>query len=281
MQKKYRVLFFTTSIGQNGLPLSSALPNPLVDGLPMPAQLQPRTIEGVEFQVRDFTRIGTTHVWKGVFGRLRDDAPNLVNAHGHEAAIPLHPNDRLLEKSHFLYFSNHDILVWQVNTDVGYISRFTLYLGELLNMFVQVNAAVGANALERVIQGTVKNIECKVATPRIPLGNVPNYSQAMFDLMNGVHGSTIKVNISAGRGTLGGNVRRLIQWAVQNPDTKTLKAKIVDEVEPIDLLVDRITDTIHVDLDGHYPNPVDVYAALDQAFTNNRQELAPYFRQAA
>jgi hypothetical protein len=244
----------------------------------MPANLQSHAIDGHEFQIRDLHKIGQSQVWLGVFGRLRDDAPNVVNAQGQESVIPLAPTDRLLEKCHFLYMANHDILVWQVNNDVAYISKFTAYLGLLLNSAVFVNTIVGTNALQRVIAGTVKSIECKVATPRIPLTATPSYSQPMFDLMNSVQGSTIKVNISAGRGSLAGNVRRLINWAMVNPETKTLRAKIEGEQEPIDLLVDRVSDSIRVQLYGHYPNPSDVFAGLDQAFTDNRPELTPFFR---
>lgn len=276
--KKYKVLFFTSSIGPNGLPLRDFLPSPLLTGISVPENLQSHIIDDHQFQLRDFERIGHSQVWRGVFGRLRDDAPNVVNALGQESVIPLQPTDRLLEKCHFIYFANHDVLVWQVNNDVAYISKFYAYLSAMLNLTVAMNSIFGTNALQRVIAGSVKSIECKVATPRVPLTAVPNYSQPMFDLMNSVHGSSIKVNISAGRGTLTGQIRRMISWAVQNPETKMLRAKIEGEEDPIDLLADRISDNIRINLYGHYPNPVDVFNGLDQAFTDNRQELAPFFR---
>ena len=277
--KKYKVLFFTTAVGPNGDPLGTALPNPLVGNAIMPVHLAVQPIDGHEFQIRDFTRIGTSLTWKGVFGRLRDDAPNVVNVQGLESVIPLQQTDRLLEKCHFLYMEDHDILIWQVNNDVAHVSRFTNYLSLLMNTPVFANTVVGANALQRVIAGTVKSIECKVATPRVPLGQIPNYSQPMFDLMNGVQGSTIKINISAGRGALAGNVRQLINWAMGNPDTKALKAKIEGEIDPVDLLVNRISDSIQVQLYGHYPRANDVFNGLDQAFTNKTTELAPFFRR--
>jgi hypothetical protein len=278
MTKKYKVLFFSTIIGNTGTPLRDALPNPLVTGLSVPAQLAAHSIEGIEYQVRDFTKIGTSQVWKGVFGKLRDDAPHVVNAAGQESSLSLLATDRLLEKCHFLYFASHDILVWQVNNEVAYVGKFTIYLGLLLNTYVAANAVVGTSALQRVIQGSVKTIECKVATPRVPLSNIPNYSQPMFDLMNDVQGSSIKINISAGRSSLSANVKRLIQWASGNPDTKSLKVKLDGESEPIDLLVNRISGSINVNLIGHYPDPVDVFNGLDTAFTDNRDELTPYFR---
>jgi hypothetical protein len=279
--KKYRVLFFTTSVGPTGAPLSDSLPLPLLQTqtiLTKPTNLQPQIIDGHEFQVRDFHQVRGSHVWKGVFGRLRDDAPHVVDARDLESPIPLQPTDRLIEKCHFLYIANHDILVWQVNKNVASVSKFSFFIGNLLNSAVFVNIVVGANSLQRVIGGTVKNIECKVAAPRTPLTATPNYSQPMFDLMNSVHGATIKVNISAGRGTLSGSIRRLISWANANPDTKTLKAKLEGEDEPIDLLVDRISVSIEVPLTGHYPNPVHVFNKLDAAFNLKRQELAPFFR---
>lgn len=274
--KKYKVVFYTTSIGQTGAPLRDALPNPLLSGLKQPANLQSHVIDNHEFQIRDLQKVG--NVWKGVFGRLRDDSPNVINAKGHEAALTLQPTDRLIEKCHFLYYANHDILAWQVNNNVAYISKFNFYLAQLLNSTVFVSAVVGTQALNKVINGTIKTIECKVATPKTPLGNVPNYSQPMFDLMNTVHGSTIKINISAGRGTLAGKIRNLITWASANPQTKTLRAKLDGDEEPIDLLADRITDSIQVPMVGHYPDPTQVFKGLDRAFTDNQAELTPFFR---
>ncbi len=276
--KKYKVLFYTTSIGPQGLPLRNALPNPLTTGMTQPANLAPRVIDGHEFQVRDLIKINNSDVWQGVFGRLRDDAPNVINAQGHEATLPLQPTDRLIEKCHFLYFGARDVLAWQVNKNAAYIGKFNFYLSEILNMPVFVHTIVGTQALQRVLAGTIKNVECKVATPSVPLGNVPNYSQPMFDLMNSVHGSTIKVNISAGRNTLTGRIRDLINWAVGNPTTKTLKARVEGEDEPIDLLADRISDTILVQMNGHYPDTTQVFNGLDQAFTNKNIDLAPFFR---
>lgn len=278
MDKKYKVLFFTTSVGQDGLPLRSALPTPLLQGTTTPENLQPHEIDGHEFQIRDLQKIGSSHVWRGVFGRLRDDAPNLVNALGQESVIPLQPTDRLLEKCHFLYMANQDVLVWQVNNDVANVSKFATYIGLLLNLPIFVTTIVSANALQRVIAGTIKTIECKVATPRTPLTTIPTYSQPMFDLMNSVHGSTIKINVSAGRGTLAGNVKHLIRWALGNPDTKTLRAKIDGDEEPIDLLTERVSESILIPLDGHYPNATAVFAGLNRAFADQKTELRPYFR---
>jgi hypothetical protein len=100
----------------------------------------------------------------------------------------------------------------------------------------------------------------------------------MFDLMNRVTGASIKVNISAGRGVLANGVRQIIQGLRSSPETRTLKATLEGEIEPIDLLLDRISERIQVNLHGHYPNPNDVFAELQQSFTNNTGKLAPYFR---
>ncbi len=276
--KNYKVLFYQTSIGPNADFLRVAIPQLLGTNNSGPQHLSTRTIDTREYQVRDFARVPNSQVWTGVFGRRRDDAPHKVDSADQESSLNLQPTDRLLEKCHFIYKADKDVLVWQVNSDVGYVSRFSTYLGLLLNLPCSIDPITGTDGLQRALTGQIKMLECKVARPQIQSTNSPVWGQKTVDLLKHVNGANIKIKVSAGRGSLGGYVKNVIQHLNGDPYTKTLKIRIEGDEEPIDLLLDRVVSRIEVTLNGHYPDTQAVLAALDKAFDGKKAELKPYFR---
>lgn len=277
-QKSYKVLFYQTSIGPNAHFFRDAIQQLVGTQNTGPTNLQTQAIEAREYQVRDFVKIPNSQVWTGVFGRRRDDAPHKIDNADQESSLNLQPTDRLLEKCHFIYRADKDILIWQVNSDVGYISRFAIYLGLLLNLPCSIDPITGTNGLQRALSGQIKTLECKVARPQIQPTSAPVWDHKTFDLLKHVSGTNIKIKVSAGRGTLGGYVKNVIQHLNNDPFTKTLKIQLEGDDEPIDLMLDRVSGRITVQLNGHYPNKPDVLAELEQVFTNNLAELQPYFR---
>lgn len=125
-KKTYQVRFARPVVGSNGAPLASLLTRLHAQhGEHLPA----RDFGGDRYQVRDLVKVGT--VWKGTFGKLRDDAPHLVNGADEEKELDLEDGDRLLEKCHYLYREQGNLLVWQLNRSSGGMSRFEDYLGAL------------------------------------------------------------------------------------------------------------------------------------------------------
>jgi hypothetical protein len=274
-EKSYRVFFYTTAIGSDGATLSDGL-DQLKGSITSNGHLTHQPLDDHIFQLRDLAYDKSKGGWKGVFGRLRSDAPNVITADDMENALPLSPTDLLIEKSHFLYKPKENLLIWQSNIDVGSVNRFALYLSNALNDQVWLNLIVDVPDLQRVMNGTVKYYEIKVATPKTPLQKTPSYSQAMFDLMNGVGGSTIKCRVSAGRDTLDEKVKRTIKDLMNEPTTESLKVGLEGDLDPVDLFTDKISAKITVTLNGHYPNPADIYNLLDYAFHQNKDQLSKF-----
>ena len=285
--KSYRALFFNTSLAINNHKyyLRDILPVLQNGTTPISTNLPPRNVSGTVFQVRDLSFYGANlSVVSGVFGRLRDDAPNKIDNVGAETQLALLSTDRLIEKCYFLYYINTDILVWQASRDVGPANKFAEYLSDLISntrnsiLMFNVNPLVDANSLQRVLSGDIKAIECKMARPNTRLVNQPVWTQGAFDIMSSLNAATIKLNVSAARGILS-NATALIKQLVADNSVSLLRVKIDGEDDPIDLFADRIDERFFVNLNGHYPVASDLLNNLDTAYSNQRSLITAYFNQ--
>lgn len=268
-KKSFKVLFYTTKFGSNDLCLRDC-------GSSLTASLKSKHLPKVEFeennyQIRDL--VISESEWRGVFGRLRPDAPNEIDVNDYESKLPLKPKSFLIEKVYFIYKPKHDILIWQNNTDVGFTGKIEFYLSRILSDNFFVYSITRGSSLDKVLSGEVKYYEAKVAMPKTKLSNVPKYEQQTFDLMKGVGGATISYKISAVNGILNGNIYDRIKNILASDSTKSLKVKLAEDDEPIDLFVERISDRMSVDLIGHYPDPTDIFSRLNYAFDKNRSDL--------
>ena len=81
------------------------------------------------YQIKSIQRIGSSHVYRGVFGRCRfGETPEQADVHGGEADVELKPGHGLVEKNHFLFYSDRNLLVYQRNASGSHYSRFQRYL---------------------------------------------------------------------------------------------------------------------------------------------------------
>lgn len=134
-KRKYQVRFARPVVGKYAESFSVPLAGLATEhGKHLPA----RDLSGERYQVRDLRMVGL--VWMGTFGKLRDDAPHLVNIQDEERELVLDEGDRLLEKCHFMYRLPGNLLVWQLNRGAGGMTRFEDYMSNLLGEVVSVPA---------------------------------------------------------------------------------------------------------------------------------------------
>lgn len=287
--RKYRVLFFNTGLTFNGRlyylrDIFPFLTDKQSDTSP---HYIDRRLVHTDFQVRDLTYLPAENAYIGVFGKLRRDAPHKIDGlTSAESELALAPNDRLVEKCHFRYLADRDILIWQQNMDVGGAYRFSEYITDLIQHFCNQEYRVfnifpilSRDSIQRVLGGTLKSFECKFARPNGPISDHPVWNQNAFNMMKHVDGGTVKVTVSGGRSTLSSAANAIIGSLVEDPSIKSLKVKLDGEEDPIDLFSDRISDSIDVELVGHYPSPDRVHLKLVDAFNSKSQILSEYFKR--
>lgn len=276
--KSFRVRFYEGLVAGGGTDVAAILLGLHGQGAPYP-HLQDGTIA---YEMRDLVSLNGGRVFKGVLAVLRDDAPNIRDATGAEREIALAPDEHVIEKNHFLYYSDRRLLVWQVNGRGSHISRMEKYLGFISDETVSLSDVIQPNALRRLNEGTVKRLKLRVATPRNAAEvDANNWEASTFEMMNGIGATSITVEVNAGRGRkkLDDQVMGVIHRLLNREDTRAVQVTMTGEQEPIDLFADCITAMISVPMLGLYPVAHDIFAALEAAKQQQQASLDEYFGQ--
>jgi hypothetical protein len=281
--KSFGVRFYTASILDPNVPhpvsdVLAAIEAAVSSGNPMP-HLPDGT---VAYELRDFVSFNNGAAFRGVLAVLRDDAPNIREANGAERPIVLAPDERIIEKNHFLYFKDQELLVWQVNGHGSHVSRFERYLSTVAGHGVSLSDIIQPAALERLNAGTVKRFKVRIASPRNAEAVDPNnWESDAFNLMRGVNGTNITLEISTrkhGKG-LANEIKQVAHRLLDRADTRALEVKLDGQTEPIDLFADCLTEKIEVKMVGAYPDTQDMFAGLAAAKDRRRGDLDGYFGQ--
>lgn len=270
--KNFKVLFARTSVGEDGAPLTAAFTQALAQhGQHWPAM----QANGEHYQMRDMVRVGT--VWKGTFGKLRDDAPHVVRAGQAERELPLHEDEYLLEKCHFLYKEADNALAWQVNRTAGGLTRAQEYLSALLGQVVGLAPIMNEAELQRVLDGNLYEIDFAYARPHAIAGNAPVWNQDAFNMMNRVDAAHAKFTLRAPRSgsLLGRSAKSMVQQLIGTMGAEKIRVRLTDESEFIDLFMAPLRDSIRVELRGRYAVAAMVHEELSAAYDRHAGALAP------
>ena len=269
-RKSYKVYFARTSVTKEGKRLRPFLTKLEIDDeLP---HLRPVVLGGERFQVRDLVKVGT--VWRGTFVKLRDEAPNIVNAADVERELDLDVGDHIIEKCHFMYRERDDVLVWQVNRAAGSMTRLQEYLGEILDTYVGLPLIQNSAELAEVLKRELYELEFVYDRPVGRGDGRPKYEQSEFDIMADIHAAHAKFLFRAEKGgRLERTSKRLVQALVGDDNAKKIRVRVTDESEPIELFMAPLRDSITVPLHGRYPAEGQVFAGLEEAFDRQRGNI--------
>lgn len=269
--KNYKVSFHRTAFGERGEPLFGVLSGLLHHIGP---DLPKLPVDTGEYQIRGLTRVG--NVIQGTFAALRDDAPHVLGLDGQEREIDLdvESGERLIDKCHFQLRQRTDVLVWQINRAAGSIGKAEQYLSQLTERMVTLPVVVDAARLEAIMQGDVYEFE--VAYDRPPMDDrQPRWNQAAFNLMNDAHAAHARFRFRADRGSVLGNTVKDLARRVAGGVGTTIKVRLTDEPDLIELTMAPVRDAIRVELVGAYPRAFDVFEGLEAAYDRQRDKIPP------
>jgi hypothetical protein len=219
----------------------------------------PSSDDGLDFEIRDLVSNNRGAVYYGVFATIRDDAPHIREAKGGERAIPLALDEGILEKNHFIYYSDHSVLAYQINQRASHPTRFENYLRAMagLGHAVTLDDMLNKDALQKLRHGIVKAFDVSFAAPRNPAAYDPtDFGRESLRMMERCGANSVRVTLKAthsDRGLLGW-AKKTAMELVRDPQVRKLQVKLDGEDSPIDLFADVISEKISVEMDGRYPN---------------------------
>lgn len=279
-QKQFGVRFYKGNVLNSGVLVSDILQQ--LYTAHQGGQTYPHVSgSSVAYELRDFTSLNNGSVFTGVLAVLRDDAPNIRDGQGNERPITMQPGDRLIEKNHFVFYKERQLLAWQVNARASHVSRFEQYLSTAAGAIVGFDDIISAASFKRISEGVVKKLEVRIAAPKNPaLIPSTDWTSRAFQMMSGVGATSIKIDVSTrtGKGLMDG-VKQVIHQLKDSAEAESIKVKLAGDSEPVDLVADSIRGKVSVNMVGLYPDPIDMFAQLQHLKDAKKGELDEFFGQ--
>ncbi|WP_047552183.1 DUF6731 family protein [Methylotenera sp. G11] len=277
--KKFKVGFFVGCVGAGGR--DGRVSQTLLD---LSQQLQCQSIVSgdVSYQIRELIPFNNGASFRGVFAKIRTtDIPHIGSTGGEEREIDLDDDEGVIEKNHFLYYRQNELLVYQSNGNGSTVEAFGRYFSDILNHTTVFNAILKADAMRRMMSADLepRTIELSVARPTNPdLYPNDDWSSELFGLMAGIDGFKARIKISAegagrSRGRLMDRAKRVAAALVNSGNANIARIKMAGVEQPIDLIADRVIAQVSVEMNGRYPVSDEMFRALGEAKNQLAEDL--------
>lgn len=272
--RKYKVGFFVGKVGADGKADKVSI---ILSKL---ASRSKRPIYGAgtrsdKYEIRNLHSFNDGASLAGVFAKIRlSDLPHVGQAGGPERELELAEKEGLIEKNHFLYFRRYELLVYQSNRSGGSEQRMAEYLSSAANEVVTFDPVLQPEPMKRLMRGDLKitSIEVSFARPT----NADWYPKDrwggdLMRLLSNAEGARLHLSVHAngyGRRSMQNHLRdtlkRTMREIVNHADARVARVMVDDDEHehPIDLIADRIRDSVEVPMSGRYPVTAKMFAAL-------------------
>ncbi|ANJ66038.1 hypothetical protein A9404_00370 [Halothiobacillus diazotrophicus] len=243
---------------------------------------QAPTVESrsTKFELRRLSRRG--NFIRGFIGKLRfDDLPHASRPGGQERELNLDDDEGLIEKNFFIYSITHNALIYQHQGYGSTYLQFGNYLTEAIGDTVSVNPIIQPDALRRLMRGNVepKMVELSIAKPAANFLGESAITREIVSLMNSSEGMQMYMRFSLGRGRhtrlqrLSSGFKDTVAELMDHGVVSVARFHVSEDgdTHPIDLLTDRITDSVVVELSGRYPAETDILHALIASWNENQE----------
>jgi len=282
--KRFKVRFYVGQVGAaggDGL-VSAALDAMSTGGCPV------TEIGNISYEIRGLLRFNDGATFRGVFARFRsDDLPHVGTPGGGEHELDIEPDDGLLEKNYFLYFRQHQLLVYQENGNGSAVGRLGEYFTRFFGTTTVFQPVLQPDATRRLLRQDVEPMSLELSFAR-PTNTdwfpADDFSRELLALMNSARAPSVRLLLKGGgrgsnRQPLSRRIKRSIVGLMGHADVKVARL-VVDDNEgrhPIDLIADRLTHHIDVQMAGRYPVERSVFSGLMEAKDEHNDALEAIF----
>lgn len=235
----------------------------------------------VQFQIRDIAVASKDlKIYKGVFGRLRhNETPEQASANGADVDVQLLPDHGLVEKNHFLFFSDINLIVFQRNAHAGRNSHLQAYLNSPQFSDVSLTQILTTDSYSKLLNGeALKKVEISLRKPAAALHQEDTLISSLIKQFQGGKLGHVKLVLSAEKGgslppELKDSLIKLARFGL----TRIARASLVDDTT-VDLLMDRVVGSFTADLQlNGRALPKDMFAGLALAKDQCADDLETFF----
>lgn len=240
--------------------------------------------EDEKHQIRSLVSLNGGKLYQGVFGRSRyGEAPLQGAEDGREEDVELKPGHGLVEKNHFLFWPERNLLVYQRNPSGSHHTKLQRYFNLACNEPVELEPILTTDSYQRLLdpKARARKVDLSFQQPKDPsLYKEYEWTKEAMQLVRKVGGVSARLTITMGRSpeSLLSEIKNAAVVLARSGLARVARVKVEDQEAPIDLIADRVVETIVVPLsDNGRPEAKDIYAALAQAETARRKDLRSFF----
>ncbi len=282
-EKTYKINFYTGYIGrEDNDDKVSDIFRELTKKDPCP----PCTIDDYTYEIRELRAFGNGS-FNGILAKFRsDDIPHIGAPGGEERDIEMEEGEALIEKNHFIFYQDYELLVFQSNRNGSSTRALSTYLGDYKNDTVRFAPVLQLDPMRRLLHSEAKprKIELSFARPSKDWikRNHTQFSNGIIKLLSEAGGSRINLTITPPRKSflhmgMKEVVRNLLEEVPEDVKVARMNVLEGDVEHPIDLIADRLFSKKTVDMNGRYPNTKGMFRALQEALDDHSITLRKIF----
>lgn len=245
-----------------------------------------------QYQIRSIESNKTETVYKAVFGRCRyNEALEQAGENTIDKDVELLPGHGLVEKNHFLFYKNLNLIVFQFNNNASRIGKLQRYLSRTLQVELTLEAVLAEDSYTKLLNsGPLKRLELSIRLPRFKQDQSDSFLYEAIKNFQNDNAGRVKIVLSPDRGCSLSESLRLPFVNIARAGLATVaRAKtepaedldrngneIKDEI--IDLILNKVKKSFDVTVDGSNKiNVISLYAGLAGAKDECNEQLRKFF----
>lgn len=243
-----------------------------------------------KYQIRSISSNKKGDVFKAVFGRCRYNE-NLEQAseNSDDKEVELLPGHGLVEKNHFLFFKENNLIVYQKNGNGSGIAKLQRYLILVAKKNIALEAVLKEDSYTKLMNsGPIKKLELSILPPPFLEVEEEHSLYEAIKLFKSDNAKRVKIILTAEKGgSISDDYRKPMVDLTRAGLTKVARAVVEKEEidgnssirdEIIDLIMNRVKASFTVEVeDGKRADPRLIWQGLAGAKDECNSQLKAYF----
>lgn len=235
-----------------------------------------------KYQIRSIRAPSNRKVYMAVFGRSKyGEVPEQATETGDESDVELKPDHGLVQKNHFLFYPDLNLVVFQRNGTASRYTHMQRYLNRPTYKGYVLEPVLTRDSYQRLSEGgEIKKVELSLLKPTFDVDQQSDqFLSEVVNLFGAAGAERMKITVSANRNrSLLELMRTSVPKAARHGRARVARVTMKEDNEIIDLIADRISQPMQVTVgDNGRPIPRSVFEELARAKDARKSDLQAFF----